>query len=135
MLPDWAQLVEQGKVTPIAAEAAALERLAVHGIGNNPLPAGYWEGLGTPLEAVDFSDFLVLVRSDMPEDVARLLTWCLVERREGIERLYRHLPPKRSPVSYPLDPARMGRTSIALHPGARAYFDEAGWLAEDRLTS
>lgn len=73
------------------------------------------------------SDFLT-VRDDMPDDVAHLLTWCLVEKREAIERQYYHLSPERSPLTYPLDPPAMCRTSLPLHPGARRYYEEAGIL-------
>ena len=79
-------------------------------------------------DRLDFSDFLILVRDDMPDDVAHLLTWCLVEQRAWIERQYRHLPPHRSPLSYPLVPERMGRTTVPLHPGAHRYFADARLL-------
>ena len=129
MTPWWARIVESGQAVPLSAESSALDRLrADHGFPANPLPAGYWKNLETPLQALDFSDFLVLVRDDMDEDVAHLLTWCLVETREAIERQYRHLPPQRSPLSYPIDPARMARPSIALHAGAQRYYREAGLL-------
>ncbi|MGC4028380.1 MAG: TAXI family TRAP transporter solute-binding subunit [Steroidobacteraceae bacterium] len=126
MSPGWTELVEGRRAVPLAAEKEALARLALLGMPARSLPAGYWSTVQGELEALDFSDFLVLVRSDMPEDVAHLLTWCLVERRDGIERQYRHLPPQRSPLSYPLDPAAMSRTTVPLHPGARRYFEETG---------
>ncbi|GLT00355.1 hypothetical protein GCM10007897_17390 [Sphingobium jiangsuense] len=126
MSPGWTELVEQRRAIPLPAEKDALARLEALGLPANPLPSGYWSTIEGPLDALDFSDFLVLVRSDMPEDVAHLLTWCLVERREGMERQYRHLPPQRSPLSYPLDPAKMARTSVPLHPGALRYFQETG---------
>ena len=62
----------------------------------------------------------------MPEDVAYLLTWCLVETRAAIERQYRHLAPARSPLSYPLVPERMAACSVPLHPAARRYYADAG---------
>jgi uncharacterized protein len=131
MSPGWADLVEGGKALPLAAEEGALERLAAHGFKRAPpLPAGYWRGFERELPAVDFSDFVILVRSDMPEDLAHLLTWCLVERREGIERQYRHLPQKRSPLTYPLDPEKMSRTPVPLHRGAARYYAEAGILQQ-----
>jgi TRAP-type uncharacterized transport system substrate-binding protein len=92
------------------------------------LPDGYFRGLNAPLETLDFSDFLVIVRADMPEDVAYLLAWCLGETRAALESQYRHIPPERSPVTYPLDPATMARTPIPLHPGAERYYREYGYL-------
>ncbi|WP_156755836.1 TAXI family TRAP transporter solute-binding subunit [Actinokineospora pegani] len=71
---------------------------------------------------LDFSDFLVLTRSDLPDDVAHTIAWILGETRHLIEQQYRHLPPERSPVTYPLDPPTMGRAPIPLHPGAARYY-------------
>jgi TRAP-type uncharacterized transport system substrate-binding protein len=129
MTPWWSNIVETGRAVPLAAEGQALEQLERdYGFKTNALPAGYWPNLASPLPALDFSDFLVLVRDDMAEDIAHLLTWCLVETRHAIERQYRHLSPQRSPLSYPLVPTHMARTTIELHPGARRYFEAAGHL-------
>lgn len=129
MTPWWAELVEKCKAVPLPAEAGALDQLRTeHGFPANELPAGFWSTLRQPLPALDFSDFLVLVRDDLDEEVAHLLTWCIAETRHVIERAYAHLPPHRSPLSYPLVPAHMACASIALHPGARRYYLEAGHL-------
>jgi len=129
MTPWWADIIESGKVVPLPAEPAALQQLANdYGLRRNDLPAGYWKTLDTALPALDFSDFLILVRDDLPEDIAYLLTWCLVETRAVIERQYRHLSSQRSPLSYPLVPSAMARTSIPLHPGAQRYYALAGHL-------
>ncbi len=129
MTPWWATIVETGKFIPLPAEQAALQTLETTcGLRSNPLQAGFWAGVNEPLPALDFSDFLVLVRDDMPDDVARLLTWCLVETRAAIERQYHHLPPLRSPLSVPMVPSAMARPSIPLHPAALNYYLEAGHL-------
>ena len=65
----------------------------------------------------------MLTRSDLPDDVAYAIAWVLGETREVIERQYRHLPPEKSPITYPLDPVAMGRTPVPLHPGAAEYYD------------
>lgn len=79
---------------------------------------------GSPrFRTLDFSDFLVLTRCDLPDDVAYLIAWVLGETREIIERQYRHLPPERSPITYPLDPVVMGRAPIPLHSGAAEYYN------------
>jgi uncharacterized protein len=71
---------------------------------------------------LDYSDFLVLTHQDLPDDVAYAIAWVLGETREIIEAQYRHLPPDRSPITYPLDPHTMGRAPIPLHPGAAKYY-------------
>jgi hypothetical protein len=98
------------------------------GFGAKSIPAGYWAGLTDAVPALDFSDFLVLVRDDMADDVAYLLTWCLVERRAWLEHQYRHLPPTRSPLTYPLVPESMARPMVPLHRAAQRYYAESRLL-------
>ena len=54
--------------------------------------------------------------------------WCVCETRSTIESQYLHIPPKNSPLTYPLQPARMAQTSIPLHDAARQYYREQGYL-------
>lgn len=129
MTPWWSTIVESNKVRPLPAEAVALERLEKElGMGTNPVDEGFWNNLETQLPALDFADFLVVVRDDLPEEVAYLLTWCLVERRERIEAQYKHIPAHKSPLSYPLEPRKMAKPSLPLHPGAERYYREYGHL-------
>ena len=129
MTPHWAELVESGRVHVLSAEPDALAQMQMAtGLPSNGLPAGYWSSLKHPVDALDFSDFVILVRDDMQEEVAHLLTWCLVETRAAIEQQYLHLVPNRSPLSYPLIPRQMARTPVPLHPGAKRYYREAGLL-------
>lgn len=128
MTPGWVEIMEGGKGVLIPAEAEALRSLAELGFRANPIPAGYWSGLSREVPALDFSDFLVLVRDDMPDDIAYLLTWCLIEQRAWLERQYQHLPPTRSPLTYPLVPARMARPMIPLHRGAHRYYADSRLL-------
>lgn len=83
---------------------------------------GYFPGRSA-FRTLDFSDFLVLTRADLPEDVAYAIAWVLGETRHIIEGQYRHLAPERSPITYPLDPVTMGKAPIPLHPGAGRYYD------------
>ena len=129
MTPWWADLINKRGLIPLPAESRALGVLHKQlGLPVNSLPGGYWKSLESELPALDFSDFVVLVRDDLPEDVAHLLTWCLVETREAIERQYHHLPPQRSPLTYPLVPENMAKTPLPLHPGAKRYYEDAGYL-------
>lgn len=127
MTPWWREAVAAREAVLLAAEPEALARLQEsEGWRPTELAAGFFPGQDDALPALDFSDFVAVVRDDMPDDVAHLLTWCLVETRERIERQYHHIPPERSPLTYPLEPAAMARTSLPLHAGARRYYQEAG---------
>lgn len=83
---------------------------------------GYFPGCAR-FTTLDFSDFLVLTRADLADDVAYAIAWVLGETRHILEGQYRHLTPERSPVTYPLDPVTMGKAPIPLHPGAARYYD------------
>jgi len=89
------------------------------------LPAGYLRGMAGPFPTLDFSDFLMIARNDLPEDIAYMIAWCMCETRAVLERMYRHIPPERSPVTYPLEPKKIATTSIPLHRGAERYYREA----------
>ncbi|SCV46967.1 uncharacterized protein FFB14_09505 [Fusarium fujikuroi] len=133
MTPWWESVIEKNKFVPLPAETSALARFHENNPGStrpntDPLPAGFWPSLTEPLPCLDFSDFVVLVRDDLPEDVAHLLTWCLVETRAGIESQYHHLPPEKSPLTYPLVPRKIAQSPVPLHRGAQRYYREAGIL-------
>ncbi|KAJ9641311.1 hypothetical protein H2204_002989 [Knufia peltigerae] len=129
MTPWWAELIEGEKLSPLPAELEALKHLEESiSLGDNPLPSGFWANMSQDLPALNFSDFVILVREDMPAEVAYLLTWCLVETRKSIEKQYKHIPPSKSPLTYPLEPAKMLKTPVPLHSGARRYYGEANLL-------
>ena len=131
MTPWWQTMMTVRSAIALPAESAALTIMAeTCGMGQAVMPPHYLPGCDAPLPALDFSDFVVLVREEMPEDVAHLLTWALVETRDAIERQYRHIPPDRSPLTYPLDPVKMAQTPIALHGGAARYYRSTGLLGE-----
>ncbi|HLQ31743.1 MAG TPA: TAXI family TRAP transporter solute-binding subunit [Chloroflexota bacterium] len=129
MTARWQQLANERQLTFVPIEDGVLDQLERDfGWPRAVLPAGYFRGLEEPLPTLDFSDFLVLARMDMPDDVAYLIAWCLVETRAKLEAQYRHIPPERSPVTYPLEPAKIAATAIPLHPGAASYYASAGLL-------
>ena len=67
MTPWWEGLIDSNKITPLPAESDALQKLeASLGLRKNPLPKGFWTSLSHELPALDFSEFVILVRDDMP---------------------------------------------------------------------
>lgn len=129
MTPWWREAAEKIDLRFLSFSKEALAKAAQsYGWQSAPLKAGYLRGVDADVAAVDFSDFLLLVRDDMPDDVAHLITWCLVETRNDLERQYHHVPADRSPLTYPLEPAKMAQTSVPLHPGAEHYYRSAQHL-------
>lgn len=129
MLPDWNELIDRRGWVPIPVERTVLENLSsLAGFESATITNTHWTTLKEPVQAVDFANFLVIVRDDMPDDVARLLTWCLIHTREGFEQQFKHIPPERCSLTYPMQPKAMAQTSIALHPAARDVYQQVGAL-------
>ena len=129
MTPWWRELVEARDVRFVPIESAVLDRLEGElGWPRAILPAGYFRNLERPLETLDFSDFVLIVRADMPDDIAELLAFCIAETSDALERQYRHIPPERSPVTYPLTPAGLAKTAIPLHPAEARYYASKGYI-------
>ncbi|MSQ71093.1 MAG: hypothetical protein EXR27_07360 [Betaproteobacteria bacterium] len=80
------------------------------------------------IEAIDWSDWVMLVRPEFPDDVAYVMARAACTTTDIIERQYRHLPPDISPLTYPLVPGKIAQTAIPLHPGAARYYREAGLI-------
>jgi uncharacterized protein len=127
MTPYWKKFADTHELNFIPVEDEVLERLERQlGWRRRIVPAGYQRGIGAAFATVDFSDFLMIAREDLDEDVAYLLAWAMCETKEILERQYRHIPPERSPVTWPLEPKKIAWTAIPLHAGAQRYYREAG---------
>ena len=108
MTPWWHEQLDSVSLRFLPIEQTVLETLEREiGVKRNTLPAGYFRDLDFDMVALDFSDFVILVRDDMPDDLAYLIAWCFTETRHEFEGRYLHIPPDRSPVGYPLEPRAM----------------------------
>ncbi len=124
MTPHWQRIAAKRPVRYLPWGDDVLAAFAAEGWPSATVEAGYLPGLTEGLLTLDFSDFVVLCRQDLPDDVAYLATWCMVTTRRALEGQYAHIPQDHSPVTYPLVPADMARTPVPLHPAAaRAYAD------------
>jgi TRAP transporter TAXI family solute receptor len=129
MTPPWLQMTKNRPMNFLAVEEAVLDEVwNEYRWPRATIPTGQFEGVDEPVPTIDFSDWLVLCRSDMPDDVAHLLTWALVAQRAGIDKYYEHIPVERSPLWYPIDPRAMSKTTIDLHPGAAQLYQELGFV-------
>lgn len=127
----WTDLIDGPRAfIPIPAEPEALTIMekTIPGLPPSKLPAGYWKSLKRDIPALEFIDFILMCRDDLPDDMAYLITWILVTQKEKIERQYYQFPGNRSPISWPMDPKKMAQTTIKLHPGAEKFYREHGYL-------
>jgi uncharacterized protein len=128
MTPYWKKFADTHDLNFIPVEDEVLDRLErTLGWRRRVVPAGYQRGIDAAFATIDFSDFLLIARDDLDDDVAYLLAWAMCETKEILERQYRHQPPERASVSWPMDPAKIAKTSIPLHAGAARYYHLAGF--------
>lgn len=130
MTPWWRNLVDGTRAfVPLPAEPEALGRLdAEIGLPPSTLPAGYWKNLKEEIPALEFNDFTLFCRKDLPDDVVYLLTWVVVKTKNVIESQFHSFPGDRSPIGWPMYPEKMAKTSLPLHPAAERFYRENGYL-------
>jgi TRAP-type uncharacterized transport system substrate-binding protein len=129
MTPLWKQLCAAKKMNFLPFEEAALAAVErAFAWSRAEVPQDRFIGLDGPFPALDFSDFLLVCRDDFPDDLGYVIAALLCETTDLLESQYRHLPPKDSPLTYPLLPAKIAATSIPLNEGAARYYRENGHL-------
>jgi TRAP-type uncharacterized transport system substrate-binding protein len=126
MMPAWQRVADMHPVRYLPISRRAAGSFTDWRWPTAVVPAGYLPGLEDDLTTLDFSDFLLLCRDDLPDDVARLAAWCAVATRGALEAQYQHIPGDRSPLNHPLVPAAIRTTVIPLHPAAAAAYELVG---------
>lgn len=127
MTQSWLDLANENDLSYLPVESEALDKVEQEfGWRRAVVEQGYLRGIQSDVETLDFSGYLVVVREDMPDDVASLLAWTLGETAPSFEAQYRHLPADRSPVAYPIVRENLARTPIPLHRAADDYYRQAG---------
>lgn len=123
MTPFWKELCTERRMNFIPFDDEALAKVERDFSWRRAtVPAGRFPGLTAPFQALDFSDFLLFCRDDFPDDIAYTIAALLCETPDLLESQYRHIPPKDSPVTYPLEPRKIAATAIPLAPGAARYY-------------
>jgi TRAP-type uncharacterized transport system substrate-binding protein len=130
MVPQWWEMVETVPMRFLPMEPEALADLNSRlGLRRGSLARGRL-GADTDVPCLDWSNWAVVVRDDMSDDLAGMITAVMVEERAEFEARYRHLPYERSPLSYPIDPFTMHKgLGAPLHPGAEQYYRDNGYLS------
>ncbi|MDK2855497.1 MAG: uncharacterized protein PWQ86_710 [Bacillota bacterium] len=83
------------------------------------IPAGTYKGVDQDVPALEVGN-VVVVREDMPEDLAYTITKTLYENVKRLVEIH--------PVAAQMTPETGWQTPIELHPGAAKYFKEIGVL-------
>ena len=129
MVPQWRELVQKVPMRFLPFEPKALDALASkYGLRPGFLPKGTLR-VPEDVPCLDWSNWAILVRDDMDDDMAYRLASIMVEQRGELEARYRHMPPENAPLTYPIDPHVMWKgVGAPLHPGAERYYREHGYM-------
>jgi uncharacterized protein len=128
MVPQWNEVIEKVPMRFIPMEREVLDKLKTRGLRPAVMPKGRL-GADRDIDCIDWSHWPIVVQSSMDEELAYRITSMMVEEREHLESRFRHLPPDRSPMTYPIDPFTMWKgLGAPLHPGAERYYRENGYM-------
>jgi TRAP-type uncharacterized transport system substrate-binding protein len=123
-IKSWGQTaLDQGfRYLPI--EGTVLRTLKAMGYRSGVLPKTYFKGMKSSIPTIDFSGWPMVVRADMPNDIAYALCEALELRRRVIPTdNFRPLKISQlcaNDAEAPFD--------VPLHPGARRFYRERGYL-------
>ena len=124
-IKSWGQTAVDRGFRYLPLEGAVMKRLLAMGFRAAVVPKSRFRGLAEDVPTVDFSGWPMVVRADMPDEVAHALCEAIEARRELIPTdNYR-----------PLDVAQLCANDaeapfdVPLHPGAERFYRERGYLS------
>lgn len=124
-LTSWAPTAVEHGMHFLHLSAKGMAWLDRYGFSRAPLDGPIFEGkLEEPVEAVDFSGWPIVARSDLPEELAYHIVGVIDQIREEIPYDTPGIPPMKQFCSDTTD----GPLDVPLHPGAERYYREKGYL-------
>lgn len=135
--PIWKNVAGHG-FRFLSLSESALAGLEKEGYERNITPAGFLPGIAQPLLSVDESDFLLMTRAEMDDEVIYAVAKIIDQNRRRIEEgavvvqyVYNRPIPipelvTRSPLTGPL--SEFWKTGVPLHRAAERYYREVGYL-------
>ncbi|MBN1626717.1 MAG: hypothetical protein JW944_09355 [Deltaproteobacteria bacterium] len=130
--PAWLELRRnrQMRYLPIN-EDILLDLEKQYGYKRAVISKGMVPGIEDDIPCVDFSDWLLFTREDMPDDFIYLMTKMFIERRERLfEFHFRNIPEEACNLVCPIDPKQVWKNvgGVPLHKGAERYYKETGYM-------
>ena len=129
----WPALTESRLMRFLPIRNDVLQKMAdKYGYGSGVISKGMLRGVEEDVPCIDFSGWIMFVRSDMPDNIAYRITRIFVEKRGLFEAPFRGLgqPPEKSALAYPIDPNQLWQNvgGVPLHPAAERYYKEHGYM-------
>ena len=127
---NWHRLNERRPLHFFPVDDFVLAELrAKYGIEKAVIAPGEYNGIDTATPVIEFGDWILAIRRDMPDEVAYLLAETITDDLETFLSHYRHRPLKESPVDYSVGLEYLAHTGpVPLHPGAERFYRERGLL-------
>lgn len=127
--PAWKKLNQKAPMVVLSIREDVIEKLGQFGFRKFEyfIPKGKYPGVAQNVTTIDLSDWIVVTRASVPEDIVYKITKVGVENKGGWEGQYRDLLPMGSKEmgQYVADPKEMWKDlGVPLHPGAERYFKE-----------
>lgn len=117
--PSIRALLQSGQVELLAIDQVDALQLALPYLSPQTIPKGAYDG-GVPIPARDLDvvavNAMLVARESVPQEVVKILTQSLYERRNELVTLY----PRAAMIRLPESAEDLG---LPLHPGARAFYN------------
>jgi TRAP-type uncharacterized transport system substrate-binding protein len=120
-IKSWGQTALDQGFRYLPVEGQVLERLTAMGYRRSVVPKSRFQGMNEDVNTVDFSGWPMVVRTDMPEEVAYALCEAIAARKIPTDN-YK-----------PLDVSQLcadeeAPRGVPFHPGAEHFYRERGYL-------
>ena len=123
-IKSWGQTALDHGFRYLPIGGPVLKRLKAMGYRPGVVPKSHFKGMARDVPTIDFSGWPMVVRADMPNDVAYALCEALELRRQSIPT-DNFRPLKIADLCANTDEAPC---DVPLHPGARKFYRERGYI-------
>lgn len=129
MTPAWKELTDSRRMRFLPINEDALRRLeSEYYFRRSVLPREILRGIDEDTPCVDFSDWLLFVREDMPFEMAHALTRIFVENKKELFEGTAMLG-----LSTPIDTKQVWKNvGVPLHPAAEKYYKDHGLMPREK---
>lgn len=118
--PSWTQLATLTNIHFLAIGAkVGAELVGKYGFRMSTLPPGAFRGVEKPVQVLGFAT-LLMTTDKMPEDIAYKITKAICENRDQLVATYKGAAAFR--------PQNAPDVPLPLHPGAKKYYKEVGYI-------
>ncbi|MGK5531018.1 TAXI family TRAP transporter solute-binding subunit [Streptomyces sp. URMC 129] len=123
----WRRITTEYAMRFLPLDPDVLAHCAALGMPPGVLERGRLRGIDADVPTIDFSGWVLYCAESMPDELAYLTVRAIEEQRETISGRFTGPTPA---MTSPLDMRRAAAdVPVPLHPGAEAYYREAGHLA------